>query len=820
MPVPYNRLVTEHKLDADSLKRIFAADTVKSNPKTKALVDGISDKIRTGIERNRRDYRLFKAMDWAYDQPFYQISYTQLRGLLSSKPDDNKVMETIKSWGLTHLTQDVLDSNGKQCCNPDGSIKKATNLPVLLNIYVPIVMAYITIRWAKLFNDRNVTPHFKYDPAQFTKENRMICDLITQVVQRQSAWFDYPSDTKQTILQTLLYGVCINFPREAWFTEKQEDESGKEIIVREGLRFQMPHPSRMYYDQFHRLSTLNSNSGCAHAGYWELCRYQDIKDHPLYWNKDKISIGASAWFDIGKSDFLEQVYPCAMSFPTSAENGAAGTGSMDRESDAANMYGNGHEQAATLVTNHFERIIPAEHGLGTYKYPIWMRYKFASDSTVLFAEPLSFDRIPAYAYDADFNRSRFRSMALEIVPFQDHIGNMLTQWGLAVQQNLVNPVFYDADKLPKEYVKALENMGQKMMNGTMFFPFSSTENWRMNTNQREAFYQPQFARHNTGEISTLISGVLSMLDRIMQLSPQEIGQAASHEQTAEESKIVARNTSTRVEFTGTFIDSGDHAKKVMLYDAMMAHADEEIVVGITSNLAGTEEEFKKLLDQLGLTIDDKSTYDPSNPGSARKVKGKKSAMRIENFASTRDKADRSDNAAVADAMSKIFLSIANNPVLIQSIGTVQLVELLNQIIVTAGLPKEFKLRGQNIDTAAPQEDQTAELSKMLEGMAAQVKQLVDQSSQQVLQAAGEQTVQLVGEAISGISQQLAPMAEAVAQGNQVNQLQEQKLEELSQAVGQLGEVVAQVAQAVPPPVQPPPQILEPVIPSAPVGVPV
>ncbi len=817
MPVPYHRLITEHKLDTANLKRIFNADAVKSNENTKKLVDGISDKIRTGIDRNRRDYRLFKAMDWAYDQPFYQISYTQLRGLISSKPDDKKVMETIKSWGLTHLTPDVLDESGRPCCNPDGSIKKAVNLPVFMNIFVPIVMAYITIRWAKLFNDRNVTPHFKYDPAQFTKENRMICDLITQVVQRQSAWFDYPSDTKQTILQTLLYGVCINFPREAWFVERQEDESGKEAIIREGLRFQMPHPSRMYYDQFHRLSTLNSNSGCCHAGYWELCRYKDIKDHPMYWNKDKISIGASAWFDIGKSDFLEQVYPCAMSFPASSQNGSGGTGSLDRESDSANMYGNGHDESATLITNHFERIIPADYGLGTYKYPIWMRYKFASDSTVLFAEPLSFDRIPAYAYDADFNRSRFRSMALEIVPFQDHIGNMLTQWGLAVQQNLTNPVFYDSDKLPKEYLKALENMGQKMLNGTMFFPFSSTENWRMNANQKEAFYQPQFARHNTGEISNLISGVLSMLDRIMQLSPQEIGQAASHEQTAEESKIVARNTSTRVEFTGTFIDSGDHAKKVMLYDAMMAHANDEIVVGITSNLAGTEEEFNKLLTRLGLTLEDKDTHDPNNPGSSRKVKGKKSAMRIENFASTRDKADRTDNAAVADAMSKIFLAIANNPILIQSIGTVQLVELLNQIIVTAGLPKEFKLRGQSIDTKAPQEEQAAELSKMLEGMATQVKQLVDQSSQQVLQAAGEQTTQIVGEAIAGIGQQLAPMAEAVAQGSQVNQLQEQKIATLAQAVGKLGEAIA---QAMPAPTPPPPQIMEPVTPSAPIGVPV
>lgn len=804
MPVPYQRLITKHKLDSASLKSAFDAESIEKRPKVKALVHSISEKVRVGIERNRRDYRLYKAMDWAYDQPFYQISYTQLKGLLSNKPDDKKVLETIKNWGLAHLTQDVFDSHGQPCCNADGSLKKAVNLPVFTNIFVPIVMAYITIRWAKLFNDRNVTPHFKYDPVQFTKENRLRCEVVTQAVQRMSSWFDYPADTKQTILQTLLYGVCINFPREAWFVENQEDEKGDKVIVREGLRFDMPHPSRTYYDQYHRVSGLNSNSGCCYAGHWALEKYQDIKDHPLYWNQNKISMGATSWFDLGASDFLEQVYPCAMAFPT-ASNGAAGVGALDRQTEAANYYGNGHEASATLITNHFERLIPKDHGLGTYEYPIWMRFKLASDTTVIWAEPLAFDRIPTYAYDADFNRSRFRSMALEIVPFQDQVGNLLTQWILSVQQNLINPIFYDKDKLPKEYVKQLENLGQKMMNGNLYFPFSSTENYKMNVNQKEAFFQPQFSRHDTNSIATLISGILGMLDRIMQLSPQEIGQAASHEQTAEESKIIAHNTSNRVEFTGTFIDAGDHAKKVMLYDAMMAHADEEIIVGVSSTLAGTEEEFKKLVEKLSLTIADESTYDPSNPSMLRTVKAKKSAIRLENFASTRDKADRSDNAAVADAMSKIFLSIAGNPVLIQSIGTVQLVELLNQIIVTAGLPKEFKLRGQNIDTTAQPEQQAAEVSKMIEGLAAQVKEALDKSSQETLaaavQAAGQQTTEIVGQAVSSIAQQITPLAEAVAQGSQVNQLQEQKIVTLAQAVGKLGEAVS---QAMPPPPTVPP----------------
>lgn len=796
MAIPIQRLVSEHKLDPDSLKTAFNADNIEKRPKVKKLVESIRDIIRDGINRNRTDYRLFKAMDWAYDSPFYQVSYTQLRGLLSSKPDDRKVMETVKSWGLAHLLPDVIE-NGKVCCNPDGSHKKALNLPVFFNIFVPIVMAYITIRWAKLFNDRNLTPLYKYEPVQYTKENRLRCEVMTQIVQRQSTQFDYKSDIRQSILQTLLYGFCINFPREAWFVEKQEDESGKETIIREGLRFNLPHPSRVYYDLYHRLSSLNSNSGCEYAGYWELCRYKDIHDNALYWNKNKITLGSLSWFDIGRSDFLEHVFPCTLQFPTTDGLGAGGVGALDRLNEAARTYGQGDFNAATLVTQHFQRIIPRDYGLGTYKYPVWFRLVYASDSAVIWAEPLAFDRLPTYAFDADFNRARFRSLALEIIPFQDHVSNLLTQWILSVKENLINPVFYDKEKIPAEYLKALENLGQKMVNGRMFIPFSSTTNFKMKIEQREAFFSPQFAHHNTGEIATLISGVLNMLDRVLQLSPQEIGQAAQHEQTAEETRIIAQNTSTRVTFTGSFMDDGDYAKKVMMYDATMAHADDDITVGITSSFAATEAEFKKLLKTIGFTISDETTYDPDNPDAMRSVKGKKSALKLEAFASTRDASERIDNPAIADAMSKIFLAVSNNPVLIQAIGPMQLVELLNQIIVTTGLPKEFKLRGKNVDTTAPAEQQAAEVGGMMKEFAAQVQQLVAKSQQETLAASGQQTQQIVGEALQAIQAQTgqaiqqvaAQSAEQTQAVGQAIQTQQKQLAALGVAVAQLNAVV-------------------------------
>ena len=823
MPVPIQQLIDPKKkrgLDPDSLKSAFDSQTIEKRPRIKELVERIRDIIRDGIKRNRRDYRLFKAMDWAYDSPFYQISYTQLRGLLSNNADERKVMETVNQWGLAHLLPNVIDANGNACCDPlTKKPMKAFNLPVFFNIFVPIVMSYITIRWAKLFNDRNLVPLYKYEPVQYTKENRLRCEVITQIVQRQSAWFGYAEDERQTILQTLLYGFCINFPREAWFSEKQEGPDGKPKIIREGLRFDMPHPSRVYYDLYHRLSSLNTNSGCEYAGHWMIRRYRDINDCPLYWNKDRISIGSVSWFDL-KSDFLEEVFPCQMSFPSqSATEGLGGAGPLDRQSEAYRNYGQGDFNSATLVTEHFQKLVPKENGLGDYEYPVWFRIVMASDNAVIWAEPLAFDRLPTYAYDADFNRARFRSLALEIMPFQDHIGNLMTQWIAAVKENLLNPIFVDKEKLPAEALKQLQNMGFKEFGGRKFFPFSSTENYRMKIDQKEAFYTPVLTRHNTQEIALCIEGVLNMLDRTMQLSPQEIGQAASHEQTAEETKVISQNTSTRVTFTGSFIDNGDYAKKVMLYDAMMAYADDDITVGISSAFAATEEELKKLMTKVGLKIQDDSTYDPNDPDSMRSVKAEKSALALESFSSTRDASERIDNPAIADAMSKIFIAIAGNEVLIQSVGAVQLIELLNQIVVTAGLPKEFRLKGKNIDVNASAQEQSDQASQMITQFADQVKLAIAQSQQETLQAAAQQTQQIVastgGEAMTQMAEQITPMAEAVAQNSQVNQIQQKQLEELQAAVAALAKALTQTATVTQSLIAPPPQSTPP----PPIGVP-
>lgn len=765
-------------LDEKSLKSFFSDP--KPGSDAKKLVDEINDEIRDGVSRNLRDYRIYWAIDRAFDTPFYQLAYTKLRGLLGKAgSDDKSVLEQVKSWGLVHLLPNALDEKGCLCRDKvTGQPVKSLSLPVFFDIEIPLVLAYVTIRWAKLFNDRNIIPLYKYEPIKFNKKNRLRAEIVTEVFQIMTNQFDYASDECQCILQTLMYGVAIKFPREAWFVEKQEDDKGKAKIVKEGLRFNIPHPSRVYYDLYSRLSTMNSDSGLKYMGYWELFRYKEIERSDQYWNKDKVTFGSAGWFK-GYDDFFSTVYPCVVSWPKTDF-----TGSLDRESEAA-YYSSSEANSSTLLNQHFKSIIPKKYGLGKYEYPVWLRFVMGNGETVHWAEPTGYTPGAYYGYDADQNRARHSSLALEIIPFQDTISNLTTQWNYSVRQNLMNPIFVNEDVVPKEVINQLENVGERLIRGKVFIPFSDTENFRTSVTVKEAFVAPQLTRHDTAQLASLIRGVMDILDRVLVLSSQEIAQAASHEQTAEEVRTIAGTTSTRLDFTGSFIDRGIFATKRMLYDAWQNHGDDNVTAQISSDYAETEAEFKTMLKEVGLQIDDKDDDGEGAQVQKRAVKGKKSSVAMEIFASSRDADDRIDNPGIAAAMSQIFTAVVGNPILMDRIGVEQMVDMLNDIMHTAGLPKERRFK---VTPGTGMQAQNEEIQQQMVQLAQQVKQAIDQSAQQVSQTILEETAKA-----------LQPISQAIDQLAQKDQQQDQVITTVVQAVEGLKEVIVQLTQPPPPP---------------------
>src|SRR6266487_3540461 len=195
-------IIENHGVSSEALKSKFTSD--EPDDKTKELKNLIRSRIYEGITRNLSQVRHWWAIDSAYDVPFSQITPTLVKSLLSGRLDNEGVLKATADWGLTHLIREEKDTAGK--------VTKTVDLPAFFAITVPVAKAYAVIRTAKIFNDRNIFPLFKFEPARLTQKNRTRCEIITDRIQTMTSQYGYVSVMRQAILHKNIYGICLQFP--------------------------------------------------------------------------------------------------------------------------------------------------------------------------------------------------------------------------------------------------------------------------------------------------------------------------------------------------------------------------------------------------------------------------------------------------------------------------------------------------------------------------------------------------------------------------------------------------------------------------------
>lgn len=775
-------------VDLEQLKKAgYSPDKLQSkfeseNPdeKTKRLKNLNSGRIKEGINYSLDQARLWWAIDQAYDAPHKQITYTLVRGLLDSNPSSNEtVLAAAQNWGLTNMLTTLHNSDGTIKLDRSGTPQKRLDLPTFFNIFVPVVMSYVKIRWGKLFDDRDLYPLYKYEPSKVTVKNKMKTQIVTDRIQRMSEQMGYRSDERQSLLQTLLYGFCINFPREPWWKEEQILD-GKEQIIREGVRFEIPHPSRVFWDRAHQLSSINTDTGIEYMGYWSLMRFREVMETRKYWNKDKITYSNDnyPWHNSTSFRIYQELYPCVAKFPQFGTTGGA-VGDTDRESKAFE-YTQEKDDYAVSVIPIFHKLVPKEWGLFDYDKPIWMRFIYSNEVTVIHAMPFCYTPAVAYMYDYDQNRFQNSSLGLELVPWQDMLGNYLTQYLLSVKQNLANLVFYNTDLVDEDLVKKIQNMGEKFFRSVNFEPFSGKEAGWVGQDIRRAFENFQMAKHDINGLAGAVQMLISVMERMLGFSAQEMGGAATHQQSATELSIVAANTGVRMNFTGGFVDDARSARKRLLYDAMLAHSSDEIF----AQVAALNDMDRKALSDIGFEVEEESD------GETRAgVKGKKAdLLMLDGFASDREGTKRIVDQKLAELMIQMFQSIFSNPVLIEKAGIDQIIKMLNEILLFAGVPSDFKIEVKEGEDVATQQQQ------VLEQIAPAIQQLVGQQVSTLGQEIGQaiQGIQSQHEQIGGALQQLSEGQQATAQElEMVKQQVAQAIENIVTAVDQTAGVVAQ-----------------------------
>ena len=786
-------------ISTESLRAIFEKETLDEKPKM--LRDLLAGRLRQTRIKNFAEYPIYAAIDTAYNIAFDQTTTTLVNSLLARNwGNDKDLLETVKQWGLD-------EDRFFRCTDCNGSTKRTRRKQSLSRINIPLVKSFITIRLGKLFNDRNQYPLLKYEPILLTADEMAVCEIITQLVQRIVAQYGYHTYLKQTILQTLLYSYAFMFPQEVWHVEEGIDENGDRFAKREGIRYHVPHPTRVGYDLNYMPSTFNTDTGCEWACYWRVCPLRDIQDNPYYFNTQKVPIGTN-WFaqDLSGAYFTEY-HPCQAKPPRDPKSGIPN----DRE-DAASYYVQADRDKAVFLTDMFAKIVPKTYGIGDLDIPVWFRFVIASDDNIVWAEPCPYAPIRFCGYDFDENRGRNPSMALEILPSQDQLSNIQSQIIGAVKQNLKKIIPFDTDQVPQEVIEKLKEQGENL-DSVQFLPFSSKMAKVAGVDPSKMFNPIQFPLQPTVELIAAQNSIVSNLERLLGMSSNEVGAAGVHVQTAEEIRVINTNISNRLEYTGHAIDAFMQAWKVQLYEAVRAFMDEEFIAQVTAS-PDYIEPLKKLGFELGETFD-----------GLVQVKGSRSKLVVEGFISQREGQNRINQPQVAQVMMQTLQAAAANPLFLQALGPEQFIDQLNRAAQLAGAPKDFKLKVQKQVSGQP--GAAPEGSPSPEGAAPGQNPLA-QVAQQIQQGAVKISMEMVQKGLEPLVQRVDAAEKVIQQIGEGEKSQIELLTQLKQAVEMLAANQAKIMQAatmappmpVPADVPPTPAPPMPPAPAPPPGVPV
>lgn len=741
------KVIKKYGLDTASLKKKFSAKEAESD--VKDLVGLIRDRIQEGRTRNIAEGKMWAAVDIAYDTPFAQTTPTLVRNIMQTCNTEKEMLGALQSWGISESALFTCDKGG-------GDKKYSFNEPLFNHVFIPLVRAYVTIRVAKIFNDRNMTPLFEYAPRENTSENRILCQILTEVVESISTNMGYSAVLRDFIFKALMYSVSIKFPVEPWYEAGYEGDDGEQQVSSEGIRYVIPHITRVFYDLNFPLSTLNTDTGCAYAGFWTILRWGDVAKDKRYWNRGNVPHGTN-WF--GSSPFatiyFKEVYPCALEFPQ-----VRATRSTDREGMIA-RYGRNDFDSAMFVTNIYMKINPSDWGLSDYDNEIWMHFMVASDDIIMYAEVFPYNPLNYIGYDSDPSRGKNASLALEIIPFQDVVGNCFSNMLLTVKRNLANMIFYDEDVVDKTQLESFNRTPNDMYKGLNMVPFSGTKMIRMNKTPGQIFSEVKFAYVDPSQSLQAANSAIAMLERVLVVSPQEIGSSASHQQSKKEVEIANANTTNRVAYTASFVDEGIEGWKRQLIEAVRHYmGGNEVIASIPTDIPNLESELEK----LGFEFVD------GPPQAGDKTAVVKGQLKIESFlqlVARRSDADRENDTQTAQAMWTAISAMANNQALVQIIDPTSLLQLIETAAKYMGADDDFVVKlNQN------------------GAMAQQLQQVIGEVQKQIMGAVEKEVA--------------APAAQAIAAQGQKTDANSQAIQEMTSILEKLQQMVA-ASGTLPPP---------------------
>ena len=663
----------------------------------KKLESEIEDAITEGVYYNLRSYHPFAAADLAWDGQVYNESTIPLQLYAQGKVAMKEAVNWCKDAGMS-------DTQMEKFCTKDEKTGEFLDADIskFIDVNMNMVRSFVQRRHAA--QDARYTrqyPYLKYDTYDRSYEAQLRADVISQRMEVMANSYGYRHQDSQTIRDMLLYPWVVQFPAESWHVERQyrgiRSEEGvligdESYISREGVPYVVPHPSRVFYDTSSPLSSINSDTGCDYFGYWEVVKYGDIKRNPNYFNRDSISSDLRLSSALKKANpYLQVYYPCQMNWPGfNLDNDPAGRN--DRENNIG-IYSPDHQDNAVVLTEFRKKLVPKDYGIGEYPYPVWVRFVVASEKTVIFAEIMPSCPGHYFAYNVKDNRLYNNSFAHEIMPYQDQMSNLLSQLLLSQKQSLLKILLLNLDMLEPEHVKQVE----KIINGGVYLNKPIRVGYKDDKyRQLGKSSEPMkvVGTDQQSEVQNIVRSMIELMsfaERMLNFSPQELGQPAPRVASATEIVEMASSVATLYNFVSKGIDEGLSSKKRYLYEALVSLSKGKLQIPVAGMYPS------RVVELAGFKSEEMDTA-PIKDGTPKKTLPKSQTIMGEyrnlvfnyNF-NAREGGDRSQNHRTAELLIQVLPMLMQIPQVIEMMGSEKMYELLNAIMRNLGTGIEFKL---------------------------------------------------------------------------------------------------------------------------------
>lgn len=728
----------------------------------KRIQDMVQNRLMEHINFAMQNHALYSSVDLAWDSsPINKMTYPLMlyaQGRIDLAACSNTLSGLPGS--SEYITKDA-----------KSGVVTSINIPRFVDVNVNLIRSVITRRIAAQSNKyQNLYPYYKYESRSTGQIGKLRADIMSQVADIMADQYDYRHHEVQVYRDMMMYGHCVDFPRCAWERELMwvADARSEEFtppvgaepparlpmrseVVREGVSFVNPHPTRVFWDNAYALSSLNTDTGCEYAGFWDVVRYGDVRDNTKYWNRDNISFSSNVVTLFSSyANYFSQYYgtirpPCS---------GADLAGSNDLK-NTLGIYSGDMKDTAMIVANYFWKMTPAEWGVGSYPHPIWVRLVTAGESTVIFAEIMPSRPCAVASYNENDGRRVNISIAHELMPYQDQMTNLLTYLLLCIQGANVKIMIINTDIVTDEEER---KRLRKHATGESFFTdigvveislakISEPLPVGLGLDPSKAVQIVQTRDVSIDQVFRAISQLVQLVERLNALSPQEQGQPAPREISATETNLIAGTTESVYGFISDSADEYRAAKKRIVYESYMAMGDQKLRVPVMERYTDA------VVKAAGFDIAPETVEVFADESQTNRVTviGSKTKLLHDYIFTSRDGAERAINTQSAEILVRL-VQLLQAPALAQAVGKEKLYEIVNEIFRLSGAAIDLKLQLKEGESNAIGIDVNQQVQQLL-------KQLTDEvaeNAQAIAQVS--QAQQAIQEAFSRMEQTLAGMA--------------------------------------------------------------